>query len=374
MRIAILTLPLYTNYGGILQCYALQTVLQRMGHDVKVLTKPRYGFKYYLIYPFAVLKRMFRRILFNENIGILKAPHEIIRRDIDKFIYARINFYSSKNWKLSVPLKFDAVIVGSDQVWRPSYCLDIETMFLSFLGNSRVKRIAYAASFGRDDCLEFSKSQLENCKELLQSFNGVSVREKSGVDICKNIFKVDAVQLLDPTLLLNSNDYSDLIQKVEDPFSDRTMFVYILDYSEEKKKLVDQIAREKCLKVYWINEEILNSDVSWRKRVKKSIEQWLYCFNNATFILTDSFHGCVFSIIFKKQFIAIANEERGVNRFNSLFKSLFIDDRLIFSVADYEMKKVQLSKDIDYDKVSKVLECERERSCSFIMSLLNKIS
>lgn len=71
MRIAILTLPLYTNYGGILQCYALQTVLQRMGHDVKVLTKPRYGFKYYLIYPFAVLKRMFRRILFNENIGIL---------------------------------------------------------------------------------------------------------------------------------------------------------------------------------------------------------------------------------------------------------------------------------------------------------------
>lgn len=132
MKIAILTLPLNLNYGGILQCYALQTVLERMGHEVQVLTRPQYGRSYYIIYPLAVCKRLLKRFILGKKVDILKVPYQIIRQHTDRFIHQYIHQYIQREWTAQIASHFDAIVVGSDQVWRPLYYQPIEEAFLSF--------------------------------------------------------------------------------------------------------------------------------------------------------------------------------------------------------------------------------------------------
>lgn len=368
MRILIITLPLYINYGGILQCYALQTVLKRMGHCVKVLSKPQYGISYYWIYPLAVCKRLIKRYIFRKDVDILKAPHEVIRKNADRFIKQYIDKYNCKNWTAEITHKFDAVVVGSDQIWRPKYSQPIEFSFLSFLGDSKIKRISYAASFGVDRC-EYTEEQLKVCSFFLSKFDAVSVRETSGVDLCSIYLGVDAVQMIDPTLLLSADDYRELINNAETKSPKGNMLVYILDKTEEKIALVNKIAAEKGLRPFWLDSpDEQNEKLPLRERVKMSVEQWLRSFDEAEFVLTDSFHGSVFSIIFKKQFLAIGNEERGISRFLSIFKQLSLEERLILSSKEYEEN---LTK-IDYDKLYDKLHFLQEQSILFLKTNLNE--
>lgn len=367
MKIAILTQPLDTNYGGILQCYALQTVLERMGHEVQVLTKLCYGRSYYIIYPLAVCKRMIKRYMLGKDIAILKAPHEIRRKNLDKFIQQYIHQYKCRTFTEKIAYQFDAIVVGSDQVWRPAYSRPIEETFLSFLGNANIKRIAYAASFGLDNCDEYSKEQLENCSCLLKKFDAVSVRESSGVELCRNYFGVNAVQVLDPTLLLSVEDYKVLINKGDGKSAQGNLIVYILDKTEEKMYLVNRIASERSLIPFWLdcpNEQ--NESLLLDKQVKMSVEQWLYAFNDASFVVTDSFHGCVFSILFNKQFVAVGNVERGLSRFSSLLNGFSISERLVISIKDYECRKNILDEGIDFETIERVLDELRNKSEFFI--------
>lgn len=372
MRIAIVTLPLHTNYGGILQCYALQTVLERMGHDVRILSKPQYGRSYYIIYPLAVCKRLFKRFLLGKDVAIFKTPHQIIRKQTDRFIYKYIHQYKKRVWTSKIASHFDAFVVGSDQVWRPAYFHPIEEAFLSFLGDSGVKRIAYAASFGVDNCEEYTPEQLKQCSQLLKKFNAVSVRESSGIPLCREYFDVKVEQMLDPTLLLDADDYRVLIRKGKTTPSKGNMLVYMLDKSEEKIALVNQIAEEKGLTPFELDSpDEQREDIPLKKRVKMSVEQWLRSFDEAEFVLTDSFHGCIFSIIFQKQFVVMGNKERGLSRFNSLLELFSLYDRLLFDVQEYEMKRKELNRSIDFHSIFDVLNKKRLCSFDYIYSLNN---
>lgn len=336
MKIAILTLPLHTNYGGILQCYALQTVLERMGHKVRVLSKPRYGRSYYIIYPMAVCKRLLKRFILRKHVAIFKAPHEIVRQYTDKFIHKYIHQYTKRLWTDKIASCFDAIVVGSDQVWRPLYYQPIEEAFLSFLGDAKIKRVAYAASFGVDHC-EYTEEQRKLCSSLLKKFDAVSVRESSGVQLCQEYFDTKAVQVLDPTLLLSADDYRALIKKGTTQPSKGNLLVYMLDQTKEKEALVDRIAQAKGLTPFWMNSDIDDETLPLKQRIKMPVEQWLRSFDDAKFVLTDSFHGCVFSIIFRKQFLAIGNKDRGLERFSSLLNLFSIKDRLISSpLSNYD--------------------------------------
>lgn len=374
MKIAILTLPLHTNYGGILQCYALQTVLERQGYDVKVLTKPLYTRTYYIIWFFAIIKRFFKRIFLGKKISILYAPYQLeiknVRKNTNLFIDRYIHKYLTRSLSKKISKKFDSIIVGSDQVWRAKY-VNVEDYFLSFLEDEKIKRIAYAASFGVDNISEYSPEQLEKCIHLLRKFDYVSVRELSGVNICHRYFNINAIQLLDPTLLLAPNDYLSLIDKknVNEPLGN--MLVYILDKTDEKVQLVNKIAAERGLVPFWIGIENKNESLSTGYSVKISVEQWLYSFEKADFVFTDSFHGCAFSILFNKQFIVIGNKERGMSRFTSLLSIFQLDERLIFSKNDYENRIINLSTDIDYKIINNILSIERDKSYDFFYKSLN---
>lgn len=368
MRIAILTLPLHTNYGGILQCYALQTILQRMGHDVKVLTKPQYGISYYWIYPLAMCKRIVKRYILGKDIDILKAPHELLRKNTDRFIRRYIKIYSCRNWTPKIAKKFDAIIVGSDQIWRPEYSYPIENSFLSFLGDSKIKRISYAASFGVDSC-EYTEEQLKVCSSLLKKFDSVSVRETSGIKICHNYFGVDAVQMLDPTLLLSADDYRVLINNAVTKPSEGNMLVYILDKTEDKISMVNRIAADKGLTPLWLDSpDEKNENFSLNERVKMPVEQWLRSFNETEFVFTDSFHGCIFSIIFKKQFMAVGNKSRGLSRFSSLLGLLNLENRLLLSCEDYNENITS----IEYNQIYNTLSVLRDKSILYLKNNIEK--
>lgn len=368
MKIAILTLPLHANYGGILQCYSLQVVLQRMGHDVKVLTKPRRDLGYYVIWPLSIFKRLLTSSLKGERINdMFKTPDEIIKKNINIFIDKYINRYVCRTWNSDIAKKFDVIIVGSDQIWRPEYSKPIEFAFLSFLKDVKIKRISYAASFGVDFC-EYTQKQIKKCSLLLRKFDAVSVREFSGVNICKKYFGVNAVQMLDPTLLLTADDYHRLVDRSKVNPIPGNMLVYILDKTEDKILFIERIAREKGLIPFWLDSpDERNVDLALEDRTKLSVEQWIYSFENATFVCTDSFHGCIFSIIFQKQFVVVGNKDRGLARVKSLFDLFSLNNDLLVLNTD----KWKCTGYVDFCKVNEILEEKREEAFQFINRALS---
>lgn len=365
MKIAILTLPLDTNYGGIMQCYALQTILECMGHEVQVLTRPQYGRSYYIMYPVNICKCLFKRFILGESITILKAPNQIIRQHTNRFIHQYIHQYTKRKWTSKIASRFDAIVVGSDQVWRPAYFRPVKEAFLSFLGNTDIKRVAYAASFGVDYC-EYAEEDRPFFSSLLKRFKAVSVRESSGVNICWQCFGTRAIQVLDPTLLLSSDDYRNLIRKINTQPSKGNMLVYMLNRTKEKEELVKRISQEKRLTPFWMSSDLDDDTLPLEQRIKMPVEQWLRSFNDAEYVITDSFHGCVFSIIFRKQFLAIGNKERGLGRFHSLLALFSLQNRLILSPNEYN-DDLPL---IDYCQVQKKLHILQNESISFLRTNL----
>ena len=367
MRIAILTLPLYTNFGGILQCYALQTVLQRMGHDVRVLARPAFGRSHLIIKPIGIGVRFFKRYVLKKDVPIWKAPYEIVRIPTNRFIHQYIHQFIRRSWTKKIGRHFDAIVVGSDQVWRPAYYhqFPIEEAFLDFVRECSIRRIAYAASFGVDKC-PFTPAQLQKCIPLLKKFDAVSVRESSGVEICRNDFGVEACQMMDPTLLLQTEDYSRLVEQGDTkPFAG-DLLVYLLDKNPDKEAIVNAVAAARNGHPFHVGSRVDDAAAPLKERIQIPVEQWLRGFRDAKMIVTDSFHGCVFSILFQKPFVAIGNASRGMARFTSLLQLFGLEDRLIGSLEEFQLRKEELLTPIDYVSVYARLRICRENAMAFL--------
>lgn len=365
MRIGILTLPLHTNYGGILQAYALQTVLETMGHEVKVISR-NINYKLPLWKtPFVYSKRIIKNILgyktplFYEQKLIKEQP--IIRQNTDRFIRQYIHTLNVDNYTDLREEDFDAIVVGSDQVWRPKYFGRIEDAYLNFAKTWNIKRIAYAASFGTDEW-EYTDRQTAICKELIKKFDAVSVREDSGKVLCEKYFGVDSEHLLDPTMLLEKEDYIRLFENSRTPLSPGTLMCYILDETPEKESLINKMSRENDLIPFRVNSKVENNKALLEERIQPPVEQWIRGFYDAEFIVTDSFHACVFAIIFNKPFLVVGNQKRGLSRILSLLTMFKLEDRMINSFDnDYICKKK-----IEWETVNSLLREKVDFSMKFI--------
>lgn len=330
-KVAILTQPLGPNYGGILQAFALQHVLREMGHHP--ITIDRRGSQDRLR-ALASLAKGGLLWMTGRQRRIRRWPSpkesETICRHTNRFV--------SEHITTSVPISttdqlrryaeeegFDAYIVGSDQVWRKAYSPCMPNYFLDFLpGESQAKRIAYAASFGISKW-EFTEAETQLYSRLTKRFDLISVREDSAVDLCREHFGVEATHVLDPTMLVDRSVYEELAMSRYAHPSKGDLFCYILDRTPEKSRLVRETAEERRLIPFEIlPREYRNlppgADLSMV--VMPPVEQWLRSFMDAKFVITDSFHGTVFSILFEKPCIVIQNSSRGNDRFQSLLKIL----------------------------------------------------
>ena len=206
-----------------------------------------------------------------------------------------------------------------------------------------------------------SNAETEECRRLIQTFDAVSVREDSGVSLCAKYLRVNSSLVLDPTMLLSIDDYVNIINQANIPTSDGTLLTYILDDTPDKQVLLKNIAQEKKLKIFKVNAKVEDLSAPLNERIQPPVERWLKGFQDAKFIVTDSFHACVFSIIFNKPFLVFANVDRGFSRFLSLLKMFELEDRLIMgnSVSD-------ASDEINWDRVNSILLQKKECAINFI--------
>lgn len=346
MKIGILTLPLHTNYGGILQAYALQTVLERMGHEVVLFTKkPKIPmlplWKSPFVYGWRLCSRLFlnpHKVIFYEQTFRKEQPviNQYVKTFKDRYIHQR--FLDSLHEVGSNEV--DAIVVGSDQIWRPKYfrrmwgkCL--EDAFLGFAEDWNVKRLAYAASFGVDSW-EFPLKHSQKYIILARHFDKITVREESGVMLCRKNLMVESECVLDPTMLLERKDYDALIDAANVSQNDGNLLCYILDNTAAKQGLIERVSRERKLKPFSVKAKNMNECASLQERILPSVEFWLRGFRDARFIITDSFHACVFSIIYGKPFVAIGNASRGLSRLNSLLGQFGLERNLLLNVSEYD--------------------------------------
>ena len=371
MKIAILTLPLHTNYGGILQAYALQTVLERMGHEVTHL-QPKVEYPRLhnpVAMPLVWCKRLYRKYFQGDSaLSVFNHPYKSVRKNTDRFISNNLNcrFLAPEEWNEGLAKEYDAFVVGSDQVWRPIYTPDVTRFFTAFLGHSDFCRIAYAASFGVD-VNEFSKEQIACGREYLKLFSAISVREESGIRLCKELFDVQACQVLDPTMLLSREDYQRFASTA--PQSPGNLMVYVLDRTDEKDAFITEFAETRGLVPFYANSKAeipWDVDIPIGERKQPPLENWLKGFADAEFVLTDSFHACVFSILFHKPFGVFVNLERGLSRIESLLQPLGLMDRCMIDAP------VDLDKPIDWKFIDNVLMQKTESSLEFLKHALNK--
>lgn len=321
MKIGIITQPLACNYGGILQNYALQQVLKRMGHEAWTIDYNTFGWTNW----FDNAWRVVAHKLLGHQAKFAPVPSQRRQQEMPlrRFALKHIHLTTPRThrYERSIVHKygFDAIVVGSDQVWRPQYNYDVRDCFLEFVKGMPIKRIAYAASFGTDEW-EFSPRQTQCCSALAKQFDGISVRETSGIRLCKEHLGVEAIQVIDPTLLLHAEDYLQLCKDISQrcPF----VFAYILDQSEEKLQQIKQFAAQRGLDYF-----IKSADASISE--DDSIELWLSYFRDAAYVITDSFHGTAFAINFNKPFFVFGNASRGNSRFESLLSAFHLQERMI---------------------------------------------
>ncbi|KAA1174659.1 polysaccharide pyruvyl transferase family protein [Marinobacter salinexigens] len=357
LNVSILTQPLGHNYGGLLQAWALQTYLEKIGCEVEILDRrvESVGWNSLKVHLLNLARLMLGRIksLPSERRQAWAWAELAAFRDHQLKMSPRIvsehkvrEYYRERN--------FDVFVVGSDQVWRPRYSPSILNFYLDFLDDIRcpAKRIAYAASFGVDNW-EYSPKLTGKCKNLARKFDAISVRENSGVDLCQDKLGVSAQCVADPTFLLERAEYESLISKCESYSNPGRVLSYVLDPAPEKRSIARDVGRLLGSEVFSIKPEYSVTDVRAKDLLKcrfPGVERWLLAFRDARFVVTDSFHGTIFSILFNKPFITVGNSTRGLARFESLLSQFGLVERLVESPTEIPLGLVQ--RQIDWEAVN----------------------
>lgn len=368
-KIAILTQALGFNYGGIIQNYALQKVLSDLGHHAVTINRGEENPHSKLKIAASRCKSLLLRYIFKRRVPVYIDYQRISKTNL-QFIRRNINispllYTTSMLAEYFLRKKFDAVVVGSDQVWRPAYSPNIFNFYLDFLqGQDNIIKVSYAASFGTDQW-EYSEEETKMCGELLGQFDGVSVREDSGVLLCNEyLSRTNAVHVLDPAFLLTAGDYSQIIGKAKE---ESGLFTYVLDESPENMKFIEHCSGTLGLNVHRSQAKLSPDHIDLNRMqdyMIPPIEGWLQGFRDAEFVITDSFHGTVFSIINRKPFFVLVNKSRGAARFQSILTQLGLEDRLIDDLETFDF--ANLKKNINYEVVSTHLNRLIKESLSFI--------
>ena len=352
MKIGILTLPFNNNYGGLLQSYALQSFLKQRGHDVwlikRIPNKPNLIRK---------IKDLIKKILLE-----LPVIDFNMKSFESQYMQETEIINSSNKYKLLDKYNFDAYVVGSDQVWRFAYTQErTKEYFFDFVPDKNAKKIAFSASFGIDTW-EADKNTTEEISKLICNFAAVSVREKSGVDLCRKCFGYNnAIQLLDPTLLYSADFYRQLYTGIETDNGGK-IGVYFLGKNEQKMELALGFAKQTGKSLFTIGKRKAGI-----KYYYPTVSQWIKDFDTVDYIITDSFHGMVFSIIFRKPFCVIKNKNRGLGRMVFLLEEFGLQDKLINIKEKINYDALLLK--VNYNLVEDRLNFNRKLSEKFLSDM-----
>jgi len=328
-----------SNYGSSLTCYALYRYLSDEGYSVAFISPP--GF---------------------DRAGAGKFNKENGYRMTAKYDMEHM----SENNKY-----FDAFVVGSDVLWYYDAMIRSGYTFLLDFVDDQHKKIAYSTSFGNLRGF-FPQEVLPKVKGLIQRFDHIAVREFEGVEVCRERLGVHAEHVLDPVFLTDAKHWEQMAQKAERKTDGEFLFAYMLDPSPEKAEELKKLAQKKNLKLVSITDKQFNPEGKLETLKEcgvlegASIYEIIYHLKNAAFIVTDSYHGYCFSLVFRRNYLVLVNRSRGGARFDTLGELFNIQDRFAEKVAEISENEA-LHEPVDYTFLSKRIEYETDRSKKWLI-------
>ncbi|MDD5638817.1 MAG: polysaccharide pyruvyl transferase family protein [Candidatus Pacebacteria bacterium] len=378
-KVGILTLPGYFNYGNRLQAYAAEEVIKNLGFDSHILvienifSKPKNSKKNNIlkliiklrkipikeICPRA-LNKIKRTIFLYINKGIIKEREEIFK-DFSKTYLKEVFYNDTKKSLKNLSNNYDFFITGSDQVWNPFWTNSL--YFLSF--TNKDKRIAYAASFGVSDIPRRYNNLYKN---WLSGMKNISVRETAGSQIVYNSIGKEVPVLIDPTLMLTKKQWFSISKRdTKRPEKNYILIYFLGEKTRQKyKKQIKKIIKYSNLEVVSI------ADLKDKERYKISPNEFIDYINSASLVLTDSYHGVIFSILMETPFIVFERTE-GVKNSKSMFSRI---ETLLqkFKLESRKINGIELNNqifDCDFSHVLPILKNEREKAIEYLKNALN---
>ena len=365
------------NYGQLLQAYAFQSHLRKKGLDPFIIKynksqsvkKHKPGF-FGKLRTVDWKKALDLKAVQRKLSTAMNHPPVLPDRGFEKFKRRFLNFtpnlYTSITELISAPPKADIYITGSDQVWNYKFIGDFEPYFLQF-GNQSTRRISYAASFGHRELPPPVKTKY---RQYLETFDTISVREASGVSLCRDMGFEDTRLLPDPTLLVKKEDWIGLC-KEDEHFSSskgKKVFIYTLGNrsSEAKDHLVSYLTGRNDTTVAHAS---VHNDTSGN--IFPSIEEWLGYIKNCDVVVTNSFHAMLFSMILNRNFIGLpsAGDKVGMNeRLNTLVKEFGLEKHLLYRF-DKKLVNKMMSLEVNWDEVNRKIDSWRTRADRFLLSV-----
>lgn len=368
MKILTVTFNKAQNYGAQLQEYALMYSLN-MKHDTKVLNyldqKMIRNYQYNKIKGeniFEKIKCIIRVIIhFNKN---NKRNHSFIEYENENIKYSEkeytLNQIKNECFSTSV------LIAGSDQVWNPEITDGLSDVYTLNFGNDNIKRISYAASVGNEKNIQKYK---EEYKKKLSRLDRISVREESAKKELEKILPGKKIEVvLDPTLLLKKEEWESKINNIKSE-KEKYILAYYVDEDKNFVNITNELSKTTGLKVIHFDKRNRGLKNVLRSAYTDGPLEFIKLIKNAEYIVATSFHATVFSIIFNKKFWIVPHKTTG-SRVTDLLKKLGISNRAINSIDEFKEK--DYNEEIDYEKVNKLLEKERQKSIDWLMDAIEK--
>lgn len=352
--IGILGVWMGCNYGSIMTYYALNQTVSSLGYSVLMIDK---------MLPANSNGDIEHKMTHSRRFAY---EHYDIAPALKLSDYARLNDMC------------DGFIIGSDQCWNYGISKSAgKSFYLDFAADDK-KKIAYATSFGHG--IDFAPDdERVAISKLMKRFDGISLREDDGVTLCRDIYGVNSVQVLDPVFLVDPEKvYKPLIEKSSHKEEEPFIAAYILDPTPEKRAALLHVSEKlggiKIINLLdglpWTFEENRNKMDLPNCIENLQVEDWLYYLSHSQFVVTDSCHGASFALIFKKNFISITNKRRGFSRFRSLADLFGFRERLVTDV-DRILTDDSLLEPIDYNKIDEIMARESKRSIEWLESVLS---
>lgn len=375
MKIGIITFHRAYNYGAVLQAYALFTKIESMGLECEIIDFWPETFKnlYYMQQPFRIthppIKTWLnhfkvRKVLSERNQNFEKFIEEILKTSNESYI----SYYDILNAKLD----YDSYITGSDQVWNDTCAKFDKTFFLQFPQAKAKNRYAYAASFGFEEIPEGLENEY---KKRLEGYRRYSVREKSGARILENLLSIKPDVNCDPTILLSAEEWLKIARETKCKY-EKYIFIYYVTKTQNLQKMANDLAKKTGYKVIIVpcnmNIDVLSGkyDKSNMALVNPCIspQEFLMLLKNAEYVLTNSFHGTVFSVLFHKKFLSQINLDNGKknNRIKELLETIGLENKAILDIE-------RIDDRVDWDSVDeKILEM-RKNSEKYLQLIVNDL-
>lgn len=363
MKIGILTFHITNNYGAVLQAYGLQEVLKEKGHEVEIVDYRNEEIQSKLNY-FSIKKNSISKFIYH----LLCYRELTYKRVVFNSFREKFLNISTENYKASSILNtnYDLFIVGSDQVWSPNLTGGLDKVYWGeYKGSTPI--ITYAASSGDLSLLQDDIKR--KIKEYLYNFKDISVREERLKLFLKNEFNINSTIVLDPTLLADKGVFNKICDKklCEEPY----LLVYNVEKTSKLHDIAIEIARKKGLKIIKVGLPTIFEKKEWKddniQIITPTIPQLLSLFKYANYIVTLSFHGTAFSLIFEKEFVSL-RRSWNMARVETLLTALNLKERII------DNSNIDNLSPIDYNYVKEVLSRKRNDSLSYLLKNIQNLT